>query len=358
VKKSNIKDVNLLYLIDVACIILGFTALVTLLGLICIPFSGMGIDYDKVTNAFITLVNENQILAMIISQGLLLMPIVIFALNRKDIIFNIIRFNSIDIRTIISLIVLTYTLMPVMTFINMLSMLFVDNKISSTIDSVVHNNSMISALLCIAMLPAFVEEVLCRGVIYNVHRKVSIKKAVIINGLLFGLLHCNFNQFAYAFFMGIVFSLVVEATNSTLSTILMHFIVNANSMVLAYIAEITGENVTFEEEISYTVPQVASWGIFAVFALAISILLYRELAKNNNTWELIKSEFKVRKNVKNTTLYIEETQLKKESDGETIFSNADAENDDKVKVEDRIVDIYLVIAMIVCLVYMICVEIM
>ena len=27
-----------------------------------------------------------------------------------------------------------------------------------------------------------------------------MKKAVLLSGLMFGLLHCNFNQFAYAFF--------------------------------------------------------------------------------------------------------------------------------------------------------------
>jgi hypothetical protein len=245
--------------------------------------------------------------------------------------------------------------MPVMTFINMLSLVFVENKISSTIDNIVENQSIIVAILCIAMLPAFVEEMLCRGIIYNLHSKVSIRKAVVMSGVLFGLLHCNFNQFAYAFFMGIVFALVIEATDSTLSTVLMHFIINCNSLVLAYVSAYTGQKMSIDEEVDMTLEQVLSWGMFALIALVVSILVYIELAKSTNRIEHIKSEVinikavfdKKKHDDKNCN--IEENQIEKES----ISLN----NSDKEKV-NKIIDAYLLIAMFICIVYMICVEMM
>ena len=327
--KKDVKAVNLLYLIDVVLIILGFTVLVMLLGIACLPFKGMGINYEQVIDKFIELVNDNQILAMVISQGLIGIPIIVFYFNKKKLVSNAIRFNKLTPKTVVCLIVLTYTLLPVMTFINMLSMVFVENKISSTINNIVENQSIIVAILCVAMLPAFVEETLCRGIIYNVHSKVSVKRAVIMSGVLFGLLHCNFNQFAYAFFMGTIFALVVEATNSTLATVLMHFIINCNSLVLAYVSVFTGQKMSIDEEVDMTLQQVLSWGIVAIVAFIISILVYIELAKSANRLEYVKNEL----------LYFNK--------GEVVD-----------KKDSKIVDIYLLIAMIVCIVYMISIEIM
>ena len=356
-KKNNIKSVNLLYLLDVVFIVIGFTLLVTLLGLLCLPFKSLGIEYEEVTHQFIEMVNNNQILAMIISQLLIFAPAVVFFFKKKEFVKGIIRFNAMDLKTILWLIVLTYALMPVMTFINMLSMLFVENKISNTIDKLVNDNSIVVAIICVAMLPAFVEEFLCRGIIYNTHAKVNVKKAIIINGILFGLLHCNFNQFAYAFFMGMVFAMVVEVTNTTLSTMLMHFIVNCNSIVIAYISILTGEQISFEEEVEYTLPQVMSWGVFAAFSLIIAVLVYKKIAIHNKRWDYINKElFFNKKNSslavkKEDSIYIEEKMEEKDLDIQNNVSK-----DEKYKFE--IYDIHLTVATIVCVIYMIITEVM
>ena len=88
-------------------IMTGFTVIVTLLGIICVPFRGLGIDYEQVTHKFIELVNNNQILAMVISQLLLAFPVFVFYLNRKKLVFDVIRFNGISPITLVLLIVLT-----------------------------------------------------------------------------------------------------------------------------------------------------------------------------------------------------------------------------------------------------------
>ena len=40
---------------------MGFTALVTLIGLLCLPFKSFGVDYEKITHEFIQMVNNNHI---------------------------------------------------------------------------------------------------------------------------------------------------------------------------------------------------------------------------------------------------------------------------------------------------------
>ena len=88
-----------------------------------------------------------------------------------------------------------------------------------------------------------------------------------------------------------------------------------------------------DEEVNMTLEQVLSWGIFALIALVVSILVYIELAKSVNRIEHIKTEFlNVRRGRKNEKM--------------------DEKN------SNNIIDLYLLIAMSACIVYMICVEVM
>ena len=352
--RKNIENVNILYLIEIAFIILGFSIIVSLIQVICIP---LGINQVETVERFMELVNDNHILAMVLSQGLLFIPMFIFYINKKKLIKKTIRFKAINLKTGALLIILTYSLMPIMTFINMLSMTVVKNKISETITNVVSKESILLSIFCVAIIPAFVEELLCRGIIYNTYAEVSIKKAVVYSGLMFGCLHCNFNQFAYAFFMGVVFALVVEATDSTISTIMMHFIINANSLVLSYITIQTGAKVSYDD-VSYSFVQVLSWGKFALIALVPSILIYVWIAKINGRYEIIKNSFSFlkRKKTKDTDTKTDGFRKNMEKQIEKVESESIQKNAIDVK-SCKIMDIYLIIAFVICIIYMIAVEV-
>ena len=331
-KNKNVRYANILFLIEVLCIMLGFSLLVTLMSVVCKPLIAVGLVRKGIVELFVKLVSENQIIAMIISQTLLFIPIMVLYINKKKLLHKTVRMKPINGITVVLLVVLTYTLLPLMSFINMISMMFVKNKIANTINNVVENEEIIIGIIVIGMLPAFVEEFLCRGIIYNLHAKVSVRRAILLNGIIFGLLHCNFNQFAYAFFMGIVFSLVVEATDSTLSTILMHFIINSSSLVMSYVSKRTGQKISFDDATKFTLTEVISWTNFELVALVLSILIYVLIAKVNKRYDYIKKELNIRKN------------------------KEDKESVHEEKKED-IIDIYLVISFIICVFYMIAVEI-
>ena len=49
-------------------------------------------------------------------------------------------------------------------------------------------------------------------------------------------MHMNLNQACYAFVIGIAFALLVEATGSIFSSILCHFVFNAQSVCIMYMA--------------------------------------------------------------------------------------------------------------------------
>ena len=50
-----------------------------------------------------------------------------------------------------------------------------------------------------------------------------------MSGLIFGLMHLNFNQFSYGFVLGVIFAAVVEASGSIYASMAIHFLINFQS---------------------------------------------------------------------------------------------------------------------------------
>ena len=281
-KNSNLKKIidgsNNLYLVIVMIVILGFNVIYGCVNLVGKLLTPLGIEGNLMTKKCLELLN-NPLMGMILSQSLIFLPALIYIINRKKHIRKILRFNKLNIVTLF-----TYTMLPVMSFINMVSMMFVKNKTSSTVTEIVGKESLVLGIFAVAVIPAFVEEILFRGILYNTHRKVSIKKALLLNGLLFGLLHGNFNQFAYAFFMGIVFSLVVEATDTVISTIWCHFLINGNSIISAFLSKNIKTTEVVDSNV-ITVNTFIPWACMALVALSISILILIFITKYNNRYD-------------------------------------------------------------------------
>ena len=86
----------------------------------------------------------------------------------------------------------------------------------------------IIAAVCLAPIG---EEFLCRGVCMHFGKKSFDKfwYANIFQALIFGILHLNWVQGVYAFFIGLVLGLLVEWYDSLLPAMLVHFIINFSS---------------------------------------------------------------------------------------------------------------------------------
>lgn len=95
-------------------------------------------------------------------------------------------------------------------------------------------------LLLVAAMPAFLEEFMFRGVLFNIFRGITgrIMKAVFLQALVFGILHISFYELPGIFLMGIAFGMVRAASGSITGGILMHFIFNGTAVVLHYLSQL------------------------------------------------------------------------------------------------------------------------
>lgn len=257
-------------------------------------------------NGYISSYTDNYFILLLISQIVLVTPsLIYFMINRLNIAESI-RFKSIRVSNIILIIVFAFLISPLMNFINALSMLFVRNTTSEIMFDIVQKNSFWLSLCLIAIVPAVLEEIVYRGVFYNEYRKVNPWKGILLSAFLFGIIHGNLNQFSYAFAMGIVFALLIEATDSILSTMIVHFFINGTSVVLLaiypkllqYLENIYGmEQYNAQDlltQLQETVPMnfsyiIQTYGVSALIFTPLAFIVFRIIAKNTNRWEFIKN---------------------------------------------------------------------
>ena len=88
-------------------------------------------------------------------------------------------------------------------------------------------------LLGSALLPAFFEEWICRGVFLSDYMERSSFWAAAASGLVFAMLHLNLQQFPYAFLFGFLISFPMIATGCVFLPMLAHFLINAMQLVTA-----------------------------------------------------------------------------------------------------------------------------
>ena len=121
------------------------------------------------------------------------------------------------------------------------------------------------AVLLVAVLPAFCEEIIFRGVVLNGLRKFGMWPAILISSLFFMLMHGNIQQTVYTLFLGIMLGYVVYKTKSLWAGIIVHFINNLITITWLYFANLGW--VESSSTLTIDGPYIA----YALVALAIGI---------------------------------------------------------------------------------------
>lgn len=176
----------------------------------------------------------NMALNIFVSEVMIWLPTVLFLLITRTNPVSFCRLKKVHVSTVLMTVLFTLLLEPLITVVNAVSMLFVDNTVASMSGQII-NLPLWAMFLGIAVYAPLAEELTFRGVIYQGYRQQENRwKAMLFSSLLFGLMHMNLNQAGYAFVMGIALALLVEATDSMLPAFIAHFCVNGLSTVMMF----------------------------------------------------------------------------------------------------------------------------
>lgn len=179
---------------------------------------------------------ESLVLNNLICETVLLLPILIFILVSKEEIGNFFPFHKMKFTTILMIVLFTFLSVPFLTLLNLFSQLWVDNEVALAMENLLITEMPFGLVfLSMAVIAPVFEEVICRGAYYSAYRRSSgAFKAMLVSSLLFALFHMNINQASYAFAMGIMAVLLVEATGSLWSSVLYHGFINGSNVILMY----------------------------------------------------------------------------------------------------------------------------
>ena len=240
------------------------------------------------------------------TQGYLLLAAVLYLLITRQSLKKDLWFRGYKISSLFLSLLVLVTAAPMASWLNIFSQLFAKNTTSVAIFEVTEVVPMWLGILIIGFLPGFVEETIYRGILQAAFRKHSVLTGIIVSALSFGLMHLNFNQILYAIYLGIVFALVVEATGSLVSTMVLHMLFNGMNTAYIYIlpkfyqklggydAEYADFNleamINEQPSTNQLVAMLIALTPVAAGGLALTILLLKTIAKRNGrelTWKSI-----------------------------------------------------------------------
>ena len=270
---------------------------------------------------------------LVLPEVILLLPSFMYmAFMRQDNTDNA-GFQKVSPLTAVLTVLFTFCMIPLVSHVNSISSLFVDNSVSSTLSTTVDSNSLIINLILLALIPAAVEEFIFRGLIFNGYKKRNPLKAALMSALLFGLIHMNINQFTYAFVIGIIFALLTYVTGSIIPSTIAHFVINGTSVVASHAlaAMESAENTAVAAEATMSVEKMYFIAytvlvVLTIVGLALGGLIFYVICKKNRGIESFRMIFK--KPLRTT--YAEE--------------------------EGKFIDGYIMLGVIICVVYMVMYE--
>lgn len=145
-------------------------------------------------------------------------------------------FNALSGKKLWSLVLIGFTicmLSNLLTNVYMNTLFSLGIDISLDYDLPVTDSwaEIIVELISTAIVPAFSEEILFRGIVLSTLRKYGDGFAVFVSSFIFGLFHGNLIQFPFAFLVGIVLGWTLVYAESMLPAILIHCFNNAFSVI-------------------------------------------------------------------------------------------------------------------------------
>lgn len=154
----------------------------------------------------------------------------------------------------------TFTLYMTLPLHSLLYELFGD--IQSEVSNAASLEEFAAQVVTICVLPAVMEELLCRGVITEMLKTYGQIAAMLVSALAFAMLHFSMYSLPIIFMMGVLLSTVKILTGSLGACMLVHFSNNFFSLLTGFIPE---ESVAMHGIINFAA--------FALFPLLIMRLL-------------------------------------------------------------------------------------
>lgn len=209
---------------------------------------------------------------------LVIPTILYFVITRANIVETL-KLNPISLKTAIKLILFGLCIQPLAILISTLSSLISPNIVTQSLSTMNDNLSFPMLVYFSCISPAIFEEITTRGVVLSGYKGKPIVIAAIVNGLIFAILHMNFQQGAYAFVLGYIFVYLVNASESILGSMIVHFVVNFYQVCLLKVALSVPQSSIPSEPAPITIQTILPILFMACVFTPICYLIYKSIKR-------------------------------------------------------------------------------
>jgi len=109
-------------------------------------------------------------------------------------------------------------------------------ELIESFDYIFSETTFTQQVVIMAVIPAVVEEMFFRGIMFNsLKKKTGVKVAAVVSSLLFASMHFSLIKIFPTFLLGVVFTYVVYKTGSILPAVVLHFINNFMSVAVQHL---------------------------------------------------------------------------------------------------------------------------
>mgnify|MGYP001947234484 CR=1 FL=1 len=221
------------------------------------------------------------VLELVLVGGPPLIYMLIFKMDIKEIA----RFNKIrpgEAFFVIGMAVLGYGVMIIVNLIWYWIVSHIGTPIGQELPPVTNLSQLLIAVFTIGLVPALVEEFLFRGLILRGYERFGTAAAIVMTGILFGILHIQLMSIPSIILLGIIISYVVYRTNSIFAGVIYHFVHNTVTVFFLFIQnaiqKLSGGLEAVPQQDLSALPEEALvfayvfWAIIGLGALALFIV--------------------------------------------------------------------------------------
>lgn len=226
---------------------------------------------------FSNFININLIFTMILSTLFLMaVPVAIYFLVSKQKFAEVVPIKKVSIKNLIFITLICISIQPVMSFLATFGLIFSESVVTDMAYDLA-SYPFILSLIAIAIMPAIFEELLMRGVVAKQYEDLPLKQLALVNGLFFGIIHGNLEQFFYAALLGAVFIYFLKLTGSILAPIYAHFIINGSQISIVYLVN----DMSSRQNTSVMFMDIIVTFLIAIPFCAITYFLLKKFIKLN-----------------------------------------------------------------------------
>ena len=201
------------------------------------------------------------------------LPFLVYLGFTRQKISEVLMLNPLRPKNIILVIAITMAFLPAAHLLSFLGSLLFYPLIGEVLSDAIKRPLLVS-LLSIAVLPAFSEEIIFRGVLNKEFEKISIIKRAFITGLFFGFMHMNIHQALYAAAIGFMLAYMLHYTCSFWAPVIGHFVNNGINILMGRSQAFSGHYDSLASNTLLYLPVMLG---LCILMLPVFLLCFRQL---------------------------------------------------------------------------------